>query len=466
MQKTQDRWFTPFWARLLLTVLAVGVVGLVVYGRNSAIRMNAVYAPLIDAAMEIELHTTVARLRLEETLQHPDDADMRAVRESLDQADWYAHAMLEGGTSPEGEFIALNDAQLRQVVSQVRQAIADAMAATRQYAVRQAQSDGKKSQELDALFIMAVHSADELETRLQEVMARDLRRFRVTQGILIITCLVLALVVGTAFGRLGALRKAALREAQQANEWLRQEINERLRVEQQREELIAELEDKNAELERFSYSVSHDLKSPLITIQGFVGVLLEDAMEGNVEHLRAHVDHIKRAVETMGRLLDELLELSRVGRLADDPQEVSLGELAHEAVNLIAGQIRERGVEVTIASDLPLVVGDPPRLREVFQNLIDNAVKYMGDQPDPRIEIGARQEGDNTVCYVSDNGTGIESPYQEKIFALFEQLNPSHEGTGIGLALAKRIVEVHGGRIWVESAGLGSGSTFCFTIPT
>jgi signal transduction histidine kinase len=104
-------------------------------------------------------------------------------------------------------------------------------------------------------------------------------------------------------------------------------------------------------------------------------------------------------------------------------------------------------------------------LREVFENLITNAAKYAGDQPEPNIEIGARDNGNEQVIFVKDNGIGIEEQYQTRIFALFEKLNPTIEGTGIGLALVKRIIETHGGRVWVESDGLGKGSTFCFTIP-
>jgi signal transduction histidine kinase len=114
----------------------------------------------------------------------------------------------------------------------------------------------------------------------------------------------------------------------------------------------------------------------------------------------------------------------------------------------------------------PSVYGDRIRLREVLENLIDNAAKYMGDQPDPTIEIGARLQNEEPVIFVKDNGTGIEPKYHTKIFGLFEKLNPAIEGTRIGLALVKRIVETHNGKIWVESEGLGKGSTFCFTIPS
>jgi PAS domain S-box-containing protein len=247
------------------------------------------------------------------------------------------------------------------------------------------------------------------------------------------------------------------------------DITERKQAEQERQDLINKLEAQNAELERFAYTISHDLKSPLITIQGFLGLLLEDAAAGNVEQMQADAARISNAATKMGQLLDELLELSRIGRLVNPPERALLGELAREALDLLAGQLREREVRVEIAPNLlgpdgPRVYGDRARLLEVLQNLVDNAIKYMGAQPHPRVEIGARRDADEQVFYVCDNGLGIEPPYQDKVFELFEKLDPSTEGSGVGLAIVKRIVEVHGGRVWVESAGLGQGSTFCFTL--
>ncbi len=226
-----------------------------------------------------------------------------------------------------------------------------------------------------------------------------------------------------------------------------------------------ELEAKNAELERFTYTVSHDLKSPLVTIKGFLGLLQKDAAAGNEERMRRDVERIQSAAETMNRLLDELLELSRVGRQINPPEDVALGELARLAVEILAGEIEAGAVEIEIVPDMPAVSGDRVRLLEVFQNLLANAVKFMGDQESPRIEVGVRETGDEPVIFVRDNGMGIDPKYQEKIFGLFERLDGEVEGTGVGLALVKRTVEVHGGRIWVESPGLDYGSAFCFTLP-
>ncbi|MBN2294692.1 MAG: PAS domain S-box protein [Pirellulales bacterium] len=242
------------------------------------------------------------------------------------------------------------------------------------------------------------------------------------------------------------------------------DTTERNRTAREREELIFQLESQNAELERFTYTVSHDLKSPLITIKGYVGMLRQDLAEVMAEPVESDLARIANAADKMDQLLRDILELSRIGRLVNPPVEVSLEKLVHEALELVSVQIKNRGVQVDVSPDLPVVFGDRVRLLEVWQNLIDNAVKYMGDQAKPLIEIGSRIEGNETVCYVRDNGMGIEPPYHEKIFGLFEQLNQQTEGSGIGLSLVKRIVEVHGGHIWVESKGLGHGSTVCFTI--
>ena len=245
-----------------------------------------------------------------------------------------------------------------------------------------------------------------------------------------------------------------------------EDITDRKRAEVEREELIARLEAQNAELERFAYTVSHDLKSPLITIKGYVGMLRQDLPEADSGLVGDDLSRISNAADKMDRLLRDLLELSRIGRLVNPPENVSLHELAHEARELVHGQAQEAGVQVEISPGLPTVLGDRVRLLDVLQNLLDNAVKHMGEQSRPRIEIGSRRDGNQTVCYVRDNGIGIEPRYHEKVFGLFDQLDQKVEGTGIGLALAKRIVEVHGGRIWVESQGSGHGSTFCFTIAT
>ncbi len=243
------------------------------------------------------------------------------------------------------------------------------------------------------------------------------------------------------------------------------DVSERARMERERKELIEELRLRNQEMERFSYTVSHDLKSPLVTIQGFLGLLEQDALAGETARMREDLERIRTAARTMSRLLDEILELSRIGRVINEPEAVPLSELAHEAVELVSGHIAECGATVDVAAGMPVVYGDRPRLLEVLQNLIENAIKFMGDQRDPRVEVSGTLGENGIVCRVRDNGIGIDPRYHDKVFELFHRLDHATEGTGIGLALVKRIVEVHGGRIWVESEGGGKGSCFCFELP-
>lgn len=273
---------------------------------------------------------------------------------------------------------------------------------------------------------------------------------------------------GKPIGRLFVARDITL--ARRMEETLRrsnEDLEARVRVRtSELEQANKELEQKNAELERFTYTVSHDLKSPLVTIKGYLGYLRKDIEDGNSERLTKDTERIASAVEQMQKLLNDLLELSRIGRIVSPLQRTSFEALVHEALALVQGQIEERKVAVQIQPGLPEVLCDRLRLVEVLQNLVENAVKFMGAQPDPLIQIGATQDDRGiNYFYVKDNGIGIAPKYHEQIFGLFNRLDPTIEGTGIGLALVKRIIEVHGGRIWVESQ-LGHGAEFYFTLKT
>ena len=237
-----------------------------------------------------------------------------------------------------------------------------------------------------------------------------------------------------------------------------QDITERKRTE-------VELQERNAELERFLYTVSHDLKSPVVTVRTFLGYLEQDLAAANAERTQQDLRYIRSAAEKMGRLLDDVLELSRVGRVMGAPVCVTFHALAEETVQAVAGQIAERGVRVQVGTDNLPVFGDRLRLGEIWQNLVENAVKFMGDQAAPRIDLGWEVRGRETVFFVRDNGIGIDPRFQAKVFGLFEKLDPKIAGTGIGLALVKRIVDLYAGRIWVESAGSGQGACFLFTLP-
>ncbi|MCX5685067.1 MAG: PAS domain-containing sensor histidine kinase [Planctomycetota bacterium] len=225
-----------------------------------------------------------------------------------------------------------------------------------------------------------------------------------------------------------------------------------------------ELAVTNEELTRFTYTVSHDLKSPLVTIKTFLGYLEADLCGQDAARREKDLAYIRTATDKMSHLLDELLELSRIGHKMNPFVEVSLQTAVAEALSLVAGRIDQRGVKVHVTQEPALLYGDRPRLVEIFQNLVDNAVKFMGDQPAPLVQVGVEHTGGETVFFVQDNGIGIDPRHKSKLFGLFEKLDPATDGTGIGLAVVRRVVEVHGGRIWAESAGPGKGATFRFTL--
>ncbi|MEP7135446.1 MAG: ATP-binding protein [Chloroflexota bacterium] len=242
------------------------------------------------------------------------------------------------------------------------------------------------------------------------------------------------------------------------------EIEERERVEKEREALIQKLKLKNQELDRFAVRVSHDLKTPLITVAGFLGFLEKDIKEGNHERVERNVAQISEAAKKMGKFVDELLDLSRVGRITNPPTDVAFDVIVQDALKAAEGILNAQQVKVKSVAILPFVHVDRTRVVQVMQNLIANAVKFMGDQPQPVIKIGFEEINGEHIFSVSDNGIGIKKEDQERIFELFNKLDPNTDGIGIGLGLVKRIIEVHGGRIWVESEGKDKGSTFKFTL--
>ena len=242
------------------------------------------------------------------------------------------------------------------------------------------------------------------------------------------------------------------------------DITERKRAEEERGRLLADLEAKNRELEAFVYTISHDLKAPLVSLNGFSSVLQKQYESQLGEEGKHYLERIQANVAHMEALLTSLLELSRIGRVVGSIEEIDAGPLLRKIRDELAVRIEEVGAEFVVQEPLPTVRADRGRIHQVFVNLIDNAVKFRSAERALRIEVGCRQEGGFYRFHVADNGIGIAPQYHEEIFAPFRKLHPEIEGVGIGLALVKKIVEHHGGRVWVYSEA-GRGSTFYFTIP-
>jgi len=260
-------------------------------------------------------------------------------------------------------------------------------------------------------------------------------------------------------GRLARLVPAIEREMKDA-----ETRRSHRQAEAERINLIASLEIVNAELERFLYTAFHDLRSPLVTIQGFLGMLNNDLQADRQDKIQSYIERISGAASKMDTLLSGLLKLAKVGHVMHPSEDVDLLPLTQEILKGMEEKLHSRNITVLISPDLPTIHGDRIHLGEVLENLIENAAKYTADQPNPVIEIGTRTQDDQQIIFVKDNGQGIDLRYQKRIFNLFEKLDPMGEGPGVGLALVKRIIDMHGGTIWVESEGEGQGSVFCFTI--
>jgi signal transduction histidine kinase len=242
-------------------------------------------------------------------------------------------------------------------------------------------------------------------------------------------------------------------------------LHERKQITAEQEKLIGELESQNAELERFTYTISHDLKTPLVSITGFLGYLRKDLESGNAKNIERDLARINGAANKMAQSLDDLLELSRIGRVVNPFQTVSLSALAHEALTQVETRLSGENVRTVVDPDMPEVFVDKSRLLEVLVILLDNAIKFVAQNTEACIEIGGGIDSSEIICFVKDNGVGIESQYHDYVFGLFDRLDPNIEGSGVGLTLARRIIESHRGRIWVDSEGIDRGCKFLFALP-
>ena len=229
----------------------------------------------------------------------------------------------------------------------------------------------------------------------------------------------------------------------------------------------AELQRSNEELEQFVYTVSHDLKSPIVTSLGFIGMMRSLADRGQGDTALAKLPVLERANKRMSQLTTDLLELSRVGRIDNESTDVETAVVVAEVLETLDKSIRDVDAEIEVQAGLPMIWGNASRLMQVLENLIGNALKY-GAQPGgtPRISIGGEvTEDGSTVLYVRDEGPGIDPEYHDRVFGLFQRLDNKRDGTGVGLSIVARVMKSHGGRVTIDSDGQGGGCTFKLEFP-
>jgi len=251
-------------------------------------------------------------------------------------------------------------------------------------------------------------------------------------------------------------------ELESANRLLQREIDVRMKIEAEQKQLVRELEEVNSELRDFAYIVSHDLKAPLRGISSLSGWLLQDYEENLDEKGRELLGLLDSRVKRMHKFIDGVLQYSRVGRIREEIVTIDLNQSIRDVIDLIAPP---ENIKIAIVDELPTIRIEKTRFEQVFQNLLSNAVKYM-DKTEGVISIGCTADDTLWKFSVTDNGPGIDKKHFQRIFKIFQtlQARDEYESTGIGLTLVKKIVEMYGGTIWVESQ-VGEGSTFIFTLP-
>ena len=249
------------------------------------------------------------------------------------------------------------------------------------------------------------------------------------------------------------------RQAREDRRRLHEELEERVR------RRTAELEAANQELEAFSYSVAHDLRSPLRAMEGYARILVEEHAPALPPAVSEYVRDIRRNAVMMGLLIDDLLAFSRLSRQPLQKRLVAPGPIVRQVLEELRGEREGRSVE-TVVGELPPCYADPSLLKQVWSNLLGNALKYTRKRDQARVEVGSRKQDGEQVYFVRDDGVGFDMRYAAKLFGVFQRLHRAadFEGTGVGLAIVKRVVQRHGGRVWAEAA-VNQGATFSFTLP-
>ena len=232
-------------------------------------------------------------------------------------------------------------------------------------------------------------------------------------------------------------------------------------------EKAKELKTINKELEDFVYIISHDLKEPLFAIEGHTSILFKAYKDTFDDKGKFYVNRIKINIETMSRRIDEIIKVMKVGRITYELENNDSGAIVKDIVETLEDKIKDNKINVVIQDNLPTILCDEERMKDVLSNLLANAIKFMGNNNQGQIRIGCDKNGDYYNFYVEDTGIGIQEEYQKQIFKIFRRLGEVEvEGSGVGLAMVKKIVELHKGKIWVESPVKdGRGSRFCFTMP-
>ena len=476
-----DQFASTTWKIPLLTGL-VGLLSLLIiaYGFYSGNRITTVDAPLVRAAMQIKLEAATTDIVLETLLDGGLVAGLETIWNPVDQALQAFTAIHDKGPQKR-LWLPYVGTQIRPEEIQAlktRLHLLKDLAGRRMKGPRSRLVDDSSQRLYREGFNQFMSQADSLEMKLHQAMARNLTRFRYSQGALIGICALLTLTASVTLQRFEHRRVRAFRDLRQAKARLDQEVIERKHSEARKSQILQELKD-------YSYTISHDLRAPLVSLKGFSGEIRLSLDElkplvqqaagqketGNSARISAildqdlpeAVDYIDAASARMERLLEAMRKLSRLGRRELSPEQLNVNAVVTETLNSLAYTIKSRNIEVIVA-DLPETVADRVSLEEIFANLLSNAVNYLDPQRPGRVRVDGENRSGETIYRVSDNGRGVQQCDIDKIFNMFERLGHSDTpGEGMGLSYVRSLVRRHGGTVTCASQP-GTGSTFTFSI--
>lgn len=456
----------PWQMYLIIGVAGIFITAIMGYGFYASSRINVTDVPLVEATMKVKLEAAVANLLLEELIAEGMALNFDAVWENLDRA---MRSFQEALAQSRPNFLIFG-AGRRPVIQREFDDVAHQLTELKNSA-RQRLAEGTKpflspdtERRYRKNYDAFVRKVNGLEHKLRLDLTQNLKRLHRTQAALLATCFLLSLFVCIAFMRFERRKAGDYAALYRAKERMAREIDDRLRAETALAERTRALERSNKELEQFAYAASHDLQEPLRMVVSYLQ-LLERRYKGKLDSNAD--DFIHFAVDGANRMremIKALLSYSRVGSHGKAFELVSMEKMMTEVLDNLNVAVSESHAAVT-HGPLPDVLADAGQVTLLFQNLIANAIKFRREGP-PQIHISAEQDADSWTFAVRDNGIGIEPEYMERIFDVFQRLHSpaKYAGTGIGLAICKRIVERHKGRLWVESEP-GVGSTFFIRLP-
>ncbi|OFX13429.1 MAG: hypothetical protein A2516_09975 [Alphaproteobacteria bacterium RIFOXYD12_FULL_60_8] len=439
--------------RAVLVGLGLAILASVLLLTQTGVGITTRYAPMVDAAMEIKYEASRFHLWFEELVQGDTTLTEAMVWEHLNRSEWFARAMLEGGENEEGRFEALNDQNTRDAIGQVLIEIAELrkVAQARLERSRESLAGSARDQAFDAAFASLLAEADNAETFLQVHITDELDLFQKTTYVLISLFLAAGLFILTALRRLEAGRQVYVDQLELSQADLAQ--------------AVTRLSHSNADLERFAAVAAHDLVEPTRTMESFCKLLSTRKADQLDSEAKEFVTTIAEGARRMGELVRGLLSLSKANHTSRAFTPVSLGSVCAAALDNLHQAIEDKQAEVRVG-ELPTVLADECLLTQVFQNLIANAIKFQPAGRRPEVSIHAVRRDRAWVVSVQDNGIGLNPQDAEEAFTAFRRLQGAniYPGSGLGLSLVRRVVEIHGGTIWVAQAA-GEGALIQFTLP-